>query len=51
MSFDALTITGLIAATLCSGFLIALITRDDADTIRRARLTGSDDTDRFERRS
>lgn len=51
MSFDALTIAGLIAAILCSGFLIALINRDDADNIRRARLTGSDHTDPFEHRS
>lgn len=51
MSFDALTITGLIAAILCSGFLIALITRDDADTIRQAGLTGSDHTNPLDHRS
>ncbi len=51
MSFDALTITGMIAAILCSGFLIALITRDDADATRQARLRGTDRTNGSDRRS
>jgi hypothetical protein len=42
MSFDALTITGLIAAILCAGFLIALINRDDGRTPRPSRITGAE---------
>ncbi|MFB1488605.1 MULTISPECIES: hypothetical protein [unclassified Thiocapsa] len=42
MSFDALTITGLIAAALCAGFLIALINRDDAAAARPSRIRGAD---------
>lgn len=51
MSFDALTITGLIAAVLCAGFLIALINRDDAGTARPSRICGADEADGSDRRS
>ncbi|SDW53470.1 MULTISPECIES: hypothetical protein [Thiocapsa] len=51
MSFDALTITGLIAAVLCAGFLIALINRDDADAPRRSPISGAGQTDGSDRRS
>jgi hypothetical protein len=51
MSFDALTITGLIAAALCAGFLIALINRDDADLPGPSRISGFDRTDGSDRRS
>nr|WP_296915220.1 hypothetical protein [Thiocapsa sp.] len=44
MSFDALTITGFIAATLCGGFLIALTKRDDGVWRRPRRTDGSDQT-------
>ncbi len=51
MSFDALTITGLIAAALCAGFLIALINRDDAGSPRPSRIPGPDNADGSDRRS
>ena len=51
MSFDALTITGLIAAILCAGFLIALINRDDAGTTRPSRIRGADKADGSDCRS
>jgi hypothetical protein len=34
MSFDALTITGILVAILCAGFLIALVNRNS--TVRRS---------------
>jgi hypothetical protein len=51
MSFDALTITGLIAAVLCAGFLGALINRDDAGVARPSSIGGSDKADGSDRRS
>lgn len=51
MSFDALTITGLIAAALCAGFLIALINRDDAHMPRPSPISGAEQSDGFNRRS
>jgi hypothetical protein len=51
MSFDALTISGLVAATLCGGFLIALIGRNDADARRQPRITGAERTDGADSRS
>ncbi|UHD18678.1 hypothetical protein [Thiocapsa bogorovii] len=44
MSFDALTIAGLIAAVFCAGFLVALINRDDAGDARPSRIRGTDKT-------
>jgi hypothetical protein len=51
MSFDALTITGLIAAALCAGFLIALINRDDVHAPRPSPISGAEPTDGSDRRS
>ncbi|EGV17664.1 hypothetical protein [Thiocapsa marina] len=51
MSFDALTITGLVAAVLCAGFLVALINRDDAGGARPSRIRGTDKTDGSDCRS
>jgi hypothetical protein len=51
MSFDALTISGLVAAILCGGFLIALISRDDANLQRHSRATGAGRTDGADSRS
>lgn len=35
MSFDALTIAGILAAVLCGGFLIALVAGNDGRTPSR----------------
>jgi hypothetical protein len=51
MSFDALTISGFVAAILCGGFLIALIRRDDSDARRQSRITGAERTNGADSRS
>lgn len=40
MSFDTLTIAGILAAILSGGFLIALASRNDSGTSQNERLIG-----------
>lgn len=41
MSFDTLTIAGILSAILCGGFLIALTLRNDSATRAREPLIGA----------
>ncbi|MFD2112381.1 hypothetical protein [Thiorhodococcus fuscus] len=51
MSFDALTILGILSAILCGGFLVALVNRNDSGARSAQRLSDSKDGSPVESRS
>lgn len=44
MSFDALTIWGILSAIVCGGFLVALVRRTDASARSAQRMANSEQT-------